>query len=530
MAEIDSYRPGGHYRGGGGGFNKRKRGRGKIAFHSSRSQRNSERDSQYSCTEDDEINQQPYRNQHHRRDAPPGSRLRRGLLDIGEDDRRRPQDEAFNLARLASDNYEDEYVRETVTSVIMKLVVEQPFKIPFVAAVVLYAHQEKKEVAANVVTKAGEHLHEFLGNGQWREVKLMLRFLACLSRVYEEDGVLPIMDELFNCAVDLQTASQDDVLGIELVKIILLTIPYLLAFASDASLQDKVAEILEKTEVVASAQHPLESLVDPYPVTGEETERPMACASLISLLQRQLQDEAGKAWPLACIPRLFDPSLKATAANGDANGETNGDSSSSGLIQFPTITVTSPVNPGSKTLFPELYFSLYADQDIESVPSTANIASTLLRDATVDTINILNFNRNATARFLNQIDRFWADGTFVPPATAFDKLQALAERGQPTWKSEDVTIDAIFSQIFTLPAPEHRLVYYHSLITESCRLSPGAIAPSLGRAIRFLFRGVDVMDLELAYRYMDWFAHHLSNFEFRWKWAEWSVFTPHCRA
>jgi nuclear cap-binding protein subunit 1 len=415
-------------------------------------------------------------------------------------------------------------VRETFTTVILKLAVEQPFKIPFVAAAVLYAHQEKKDLAAEVIAKAGEQLQEFLNNGQWREVKLMLRFMACLSRVYQKDGTLPIMDELFSRAVDLQTASPDDVLGVELVKIILVTIPYMVAFASGASIQPKIAALLEQTEIVASAQHPLEPLVDPYPTLSADAERPMACASVVSLLQRQLQDEAANGWLLACIPRLFDPEIKLPAANGDANGHTNGEESGPALVAFPAITVPSPVNPGPKTLFSELYFSLFADQEIESVPPTSNIASILMRDATLDTINILNFNRNHTARFLSQIDRFWANQTFAEPGTAFDKLNNIAESGRSTWKPEDVAIDAIFSQIFALPAPEHRLVYYHSLITESCRISPGAIAPSLGRAIRFLFRAVDVMDLELAYRYMDWFAHHLSNFEFRWKWTEWSVF------
>lgn len=442
---------------------------------------------------------------------------------MGEDDRRRTQDDILSLVKLAADNSEDEYVRETFTTVLLKLTVEQPFKIPFVAAAVLFAHQDKKELAAELVAKAGEQLQDFLNQGQWKEVKLMLRLLACLSRVYEEDGVLPIMEELFSRAVDLQTASQADVLGLELVKIILLTIPYMVAFASDASVQPKIAAMLEQTDVVASAQHDLEQLVDPYPTISGDAERPMACASVISLLQRQLQDEAANGWPLACIPRLFDPAIKETPSNGDANGEANGESSTSN-IHFPPITVPSPVSAGPKTLFPELYFSLFADQEIESVPSTSNIASILMRDATVDTINTLNFNRNHTARFLNQIDRFWAPQTFTELGTQFDKLSDIAAGGRSTWKPEDVAIDAIFSQIFTLPAPEHRLVYYHSLITESCRISPGAIAPSLGRAIRFLFRAVDVMDLELGYRYMDWFAHHLSNFEFRWKWAEWCVF------
>lgn len=428
----------------------------------------------------------------------------------------------MNLAKLAAENYEDEYVRDTVSAVAMRLVEEQPFKTPFVAGFVLFAHGEKQEIGADVVKNAGQRLQEHLDKGQWREFKLVLRFLACLSRLYEQDGVLPVLDELFNRAVDLQTASQEDAVGLELVKIILLTIPYFMASAADTSLQQKAAELLEKTDVIASTPHQLEALVDPYPSQSEEVERPMACASVISLLQRQLQDEAANGWPLACIPKVYDPSFKVPDLNGEANGDANGDSAST-PVSFPAITVPATVTQGPKSLFPELYFSVYADQEIESVPPTTNIASTIIRDAIVDTITCLDFNRNAVARYLNEIDCFWAPDTFVKRATAFDKLRET-DPGRPTWKPEDVTLDAIFSQIFTLPAPEHKMVYYHSLITESCKISPGAIAPSLGRAIRFLYRGVELMDLELVYRYMDWFAHHLSNFEFRWKWAEWQVY------
>ncbi len=429
----------------------------------------------------------------------------------------------MTLAKLAVENYEDEYVRDTLSAVTLRLVVEQPFKIPFVAAVILFAHGEKPEVATDILSKAGAMLQESLDQGKWRDFKLLLRFLACLSRLFDQDGVLPILDELFSRAVDLQTASQEDAVGLELVKIILLTIPYLMASSNDTSLQQKAVELLEKTDVIASTPHQLESLVDPYPSYGDETEKPMSCASVISLLQRQLQDEAAVGWPLACIPRPYDPSYRVPDLNGDANGGANGDSTIA-TVSFPSVIVPSTIYQGAKTLFPELYFSVYADQEIESVPPTSNIASTLIRDAVVDTVNCLDFNRNVTARFLSQMDSFWALNTFAPRGTAFDKLRD-ADSGRPSWKPEDVAIDAIFSQIFTLPAPEHRLVYYHSLITESCKISPGAIAPSLGRAIRFLYRGLDYMDLELMQRYMDWFAHHLSNFEFRWKWTEWYVRT-----
>jgi nuclear cap-binding protein subunit 1 len=280
---------------------------------------------------------------------------------------------------------------------------------------------------------------------------------------------------------------------------------------------------LEKTDIIASTSSSLEALVDPYPAPEDQQDQsPMSCASVISLLQAQLVNEQSTEWKLACIPRVFHHVPKAPGQQDGLGEDGNGDASagSPAKLQFPAIEVPAEINAGTKPLLPEIYFSLFADQDIESVPATSNVAASLLRDAVVDTINILDFNRNIVAKFLNEIDCFWAKDTFVKRSTTFDKLRELQE-GRPTWKPEDVIIDAVFSQIFQLPQPEHRLVYYHSLITESCKISPAAIAPSLGRAIRFLFRNIDTMDMELMYRFMDWFAHHLSNFEFRWKWTEW---------
>jgi nuclear cap-binding protein subunit 1 len=308
--------------------------------------------------------------------------------------------------------------------------------------------------------------------------------------------------------------------GIELVKIILLTLPYLIAASRDPTIQQRAAELLEKTEIVATAPHAMENLIDPYAAI-EEGEKPMAFGSVVSLLQRQLQDEATNGWPLTCIPRIFDP---APASEANGNGDSNGDTPHEAPAKhaYPEISIPSPVVAGPGAIFSQVYFSLYADQEVESVPPTTNVASSLIRDSVVDTINILDFNRNAAAKFLTEIDNFWAPGTFTRRETQFDRLRDYAGDAS-TWKSEDVAIDAVFSQIFQLPASQHRLVYYHSVITEVCKLSPQAIAPSLGRAIRFLYRSIDNMDLELSYRFMDWFAHHLSNFEFRWKWSEWYV-------
>lgn len=278
--------------------------------------------------------------------------------------------------------------------------------------------------------------------------------------------------------------------------------------SSATGFEEHALALLEKTDIIASTPHAIEALVDPYPGNGEESfHEPQ---SVIGLLQKQLQTEAGQSWRLACIPRAWQISTSEDAEPISAE-----------MLKhtLPLIDVPSPVSPGTSRL-PEIYFSVYADQDIETVPSLSNVASSLVRDSLVDTINVLDFNRNATARFLIDLDCYFSPNTFVKRATPFDKLRDI-EGDRSTWKPEDVAVDAVFSQLLLLPAPEHKLVYYHSVLTEACKIAPAAIAPSLGRAIRYLYKGVDYMDLELEYRFMDWFAHHLSNFGFTWKWTEW---------
>ena len=90
-------------------------------------------------------------------------------------------------------------------------VVEQPLKIPFVASVYLLGNIQKPELTGDILLRASTSIQEWLEQGSWREVKLGLRFLACLQGVLNEDGVFPILDELFSRAVDLQTASSEDV-------------------------------------------------------------------------------------------------------------------------------------------------------------------------------------------------------------------------------------------------------------------------------------------------------------------------------
>ncbi|KAJ4054917.1 Nuclear cap-binding protein subunit 1 [Fusarium oxysporum] len=451
------------------------------------------------------------RNQRRRVDsAPLPVRVRRQLLSIADSPLRRWAEEVQSIAHMVAENHDDENLRKTFLDLVTQILLEQPLKTPFVAAVVHIINTLKPEFVDEILARIGQITADKIAQGEWRDVKLLLKFLACLQSLMEGDGLFPILEELFSRAADLQTASSDDTIGTEIVKIILLTIPYIMVSAP-GQFQQKAAELMEKTDIIASEPHALQALVDPYHPEGKE-ESPGTSLSVCMLLQQQLQSEAAKNWELSCLPRPWEMPLEDIEAQDKL--------SNAPKHALPAIAIPAAVIAGPRPLFPEIYFSVYSQQEVPSVPAVTDIAASLIRDGLLDTINILDFNRNVTARYLMDLDCYFADGTFVKRATPFDELKNFPD-GKNTWKPEDVAVDTVFSQLFQLPTPERKLVYYHSVLTEACKLAPAAIAPSLGRAIRYLYRNSPQMDLELSYRFMDWFSHHLSNFGFTWKWAEW---------
>ncbi|KAJ6145175.1 hypothetical protein N7470_009070 [Penicillium chermesinum] len=427
---------------------------------------------------------------------------------------RRVEDDIMRIAQSVAENSEDPDMRDTFVNISSTcIVLEQPMKIPFVAATSLVVYNLKAELGVEILKKAGEALQKHIDSGSWREVKLLLRFLGGLQPLFEGNGVFALLEELFNRAVDLQTTSSEDLLGLELVKIILFTIPYVMASPA-TGFESQALALLEKTDIIASTPHALVDLVNTF---GPQEHQDAAGPSLISLLQGQLQTEAEQGWELKCLPRPWK-GVQEIEKDDQEPGQNPFEPVNK--IAFPDITVPTSVPHGARPLFPEIYLSVYANQDIDTVPPTSNVASSLLRDALVDTINLLDFNRVAVAKYLIDVDCYFTPYIFVKRATPFDRMRDLAGEAL-AWKPEDVAVDAVFSQLFQLPTPEHKLVYYHSLLTECCKIAPAAIAPSLGRAIRFLYNSLETMDVELSARFLDWFTHHLSNFGFTWKWSEW---------
>jgi len=82
-------------------------------------------------------------------------------------------------------------------------------------------------------------------------------------------------------------------------------------------------------------------------------------------------------------------------------------------------------------------------------------------------------------------------------------------------------MDALFAQLVCLPRARERDVFYASLVTEVTKLAPGDVAPTLGRGIRWMYDRLGDLRGEICFRFATWFALHLSNFGFTYKWDEW---------
>ncbi|PUU73652.1 MIF4G like-domain-containing protein [Tuber borchii] len=459
---------------------------------------------------DDEDDDKEYRRSRPYEREDLASRLRRDTISIAESPLTKIEDTINLIANTFASNYDNEELRNTFLNTLLSLVVEQPFKIPFLAAAVLVINSQNAEAGKLILDEFGKAAQAYLTEGFLTSAKLVLRFLAGLQGMVEGHGLYTVLDGIVDQAAGYLTAGEAG-LALDLVWIALITVPYILASSgSDNSL---ASELLKKTNSITEAKHRMQSLLSPftggyapYDARAQGTHN----ARILQLnLEAHLGSEPSRPFHgVGCLPRPFESFLP------ELEGATK--------HPMPEITLPSDYPVDKSSIMPNVYFSVFADPNVETVPPPLELASTLFRDAIVDTIDTLDCNRLVVSRFLIEIDCYFSPNAFIKRAVPFDRVIETAGAEGSTWKPEDVAVDAIFSQLYKLSGPNHKLVYYHSILTELCKLAPAAVAPSLGRAIRFMYKNLESMDTELIYRFVDWFSHHLSNFGFTWKWAEWN--------
>ncbi|KAJ3217526.1 Nuclear cap-binding protein subunit 1 [Dinochytrium kinnereticum] len=145
------------------------------------------------------------------------------------------------------------------------------------------------------------------------------------------------------------------------------------------------------------------------------------------------------------------------------------------------------------------------------LPSIQSVDRFFIHDIIYDTIVLTSHNHPECCQLLLSLPTFFNDLT-------------------PSLNYYDMIIESVAQLMLQLPNSGCKQAFYATLIVDLCKNAIDKVPGSLGRTIRCLFRMMDSgaglaggMDVECIRRLGAWFGHHLSNFDFKWKWDAWDA-------
>lgn len=411
---------------------------------------------------------------------------------------------------------------------IQATILEQPHKIPLLSGALQIANSINSSIGKITVESFHTRLQEAVNTGKWALVKQITRFISCLYPLIdgagEESGAFKLLNIQLDRAIELQKAAlpSRSPLGEELYTSVMISLPYLcstlILSVAPSETKTAITDLIAKSREYATIHKDIQYDLDPEilsPFVGDS--KPYQPQLFIKLLMNSINDfeENGYATRhLIDLPRLIELDIVNPQEVV--------------LHQFPAVGFpeADELVPYNGTIYkaPRIYFSAYFPiRGVPTVPESHTFEALLFRDVTTDVISNMDFNRNEVARQLMTFDLFYAKTSFTEPGISIDRLLTLHETqpSESTWKVEDVALESVLEGLFRIPTTEFYGSYFHAILIEACIMAPQAIAPVFGRAIRFLYDNIETLDIELQNRFLDWFAHHLSNFRFLWKWPEW---------
>ncbi|KAJ3783585.1 MIF4G like-domain-containing protein [Lentinula aff. detonsa] len=460
-----------------------------------------------------------------------------------EDDRRRdivesPQERLkFAIIKLGeADPYQEisaveSRIRELAPPDIYNLsesfhigVTEQPYKIPFYAALLRLLHDnpskdgdsfgaDENSLGKQILEEFWKGFQAYVDKLMWRETRLCIHFFAHLTsaQLISPESFAALLQS-FTAVLDEFGVSHGRAKRAALCAAEGLMIAGAVLTSHEPAFPGEVITSIQTyTETTGSGKWIVQPVVRLHsPAVAVENADELLDTALIAL---KALESSGFEGP---YPRpyseyhppdssLFTPfSLPSVLVPPE-------------VIELETLSSEAEESEIKRQEWPEYFLRLFSD-DVTPDPNTP--AGYAVRSDLLVMIDIFEVNRKEAARLLLEYPKWVAPGTFKPkPGAPPPEMEHLVNHD---WQLESTLLETMLGASLVLPQSSQAQIYYDSLITEVCKLSPSTVGPAVGKSIRKLYSSLtDGLDVEIERRFSEWFAIHMSNFNFQWVWKEW---------
>ncbi|KAL9455103.1 hypothetical protein AB3S75_010500 [Citrus x aurantiifolia] len=394
-----------------------------------------------------------------------------------------------------------EHSSDDVPHYIINCAEQIPHKIPLYGTLVGLLNLENEDFVKKVVETTQRKFQDALDSGNCDRIRILMRFLTVMmcSKILQPGSLVVVFETLLSSAAT--TVDEDkgnpswQARADFYVTCILSCLPW-----GGAELIEQVPEEIERVmaglEAYLSIRRHTSDNGLSFFEEDDESGKGLVEKDFLEDLWHRVQALSSNGWKLDSVPRphlSFEAQLVSgkshefgpiscpeqpdvpTAVSGITHGKQKHDAE----LKYPQRIRRLNIFPASKS-------------EVDMQP----IDRFILEEYLLDVLLFFNGCRKECAFYMVNL----------PVPFRYEYLMA----------------ETIFSQLLLLPQPPFKTIYYTLVIMDLCKALPGAFPAVVAGAVRALFEKIADLDMECRIRFILWFSHHLSNFQFIWPWEEWA--------
>ncbi|KAJ0084473.1 hypothetical protein Patl1_29476 [Pistacia atlantica] len=394
-----------------------------------------------------------------------------------------------------------EHSANDILSYLLQCAQQIPHKVPLYGTLVGLLNLENEDFVKKLVENTQTTFQDALNSGNCDQIRTLMRFLTAMmcSKVLQPASLVVVFETLLSSAattVDEEKGNPSwQACADFYVTCILSCLPW-----GGAELTEQVPEEIERVMVGLEAylsirRHASDTGLSFFEEEEDESGKGVVEKDFLEDLWERIQTLSNNGWKVDSVPRPH-LSFEAQLVSGKSH-------------EFGAISCPEQPNPPS-TFSGIAYGKQKHEADLKYPQRICR----------------LNIFPTSKSEDMQPIDRFIVEEYLLDVLLFFNgcrKECASFMVSLPVpFRYEYLMAETIFSQLLLLPQPPFKPIYYTLVIMDLCKALPGAFPAVVAGAVRALFEKIADLDMECRTRFILWFSHHLSNFQFIWPWEEWA--------